>query len=96
MIQPLVKPEYEAIEGARGPTGELPRDPSSVVASAVADWSISSSMAMHSGGRQAGEDDESLTDMMTEITTLEPFHLDDATYQRNVSLIKSKFEQRTN
>ena len=52
-------------------------------------------MALYSGGRQTGEDDESLTGMMTESTTMEPYHPNHATHQRNVSLIKSNSKQKT-
>ena len=86
----LVKHEYEATEDRPSDLQEKCRElvPGSKAVSPVAERSLFSSMAMYSGGRQAGEDDESLTGMMTESTTTEPYHPNHTTHQRNVSLIK--------
>jgi hypothetical protein len=61
----------------------------------VVEENLFTSMTIDSRGRQAGEDNESLTEMMTESTTTEPYHPDNVTHQRNVSLTKSNSAQKT-
>src|SRR5689334_6008513 len=93
-----VKHEYEATKVSSVDLWENCREvvPSCVAVSLVAKRSLFSSMAMYSVGRQASKDNESLTGMMTESTTTEPYHPNHATHQRNVSLIKSNSKQKTN
>lgn len=92
----LVKHEYEATEDRPSDLRESCHGviPSSEDVNSVAEGSLFNSMALRSG-RQAGEDNESLTEMMTERTTTELYHPNHSTHQRNVSLIKSNSEQQT-
>jgi hypothetical protein len=79
-----VKHEYEATEDRLADLWENCREVvrSSVDVNPVVEGSLFSSMAMYSRGRQAGEDNESLTEMTTESTTTEPYHPNDATHQK--------------
>ncbi|KAF2191292.1 hypothetical protein K469DRAFT_746661 [Zopfia rhizophila CBS 207.26] len=92
-----VKREYEATKARSADLWENCCEvvPSSVALSPVAKRRLFSSMAMYSGGRQAGEDDESLTGMMTERTTTEPYHPNHATHQRN-QFWKLRYEVQQN
>ena len=92
----LVKHGYEATKDRPSDLQKNCREvtPSSEAVNPNAEGRIFNSMALYSSGHQAGEDNESLTEMMTESTTIELHHPNHPTHQRNVSLIKSDSKQR--
>ena len=73
-----VKHEYEVTKHRPSDLREVV--PSGEAVNPITKGSLFNSMALYSGGRQAGDDDESLTGMMTESTTTEPYHPNHATY----------------
>jgi hypothetical protein len=77
-----VKDEYKATDNRPADLWEncLKVVWSSVDINPIVEESLFTSITIDSRGRQAGEDNESLTEMMTKSTTTEPYHPDNVTH----------------